>query len=468
MNRSLLSQFIACADEKKLNTSDENNYYYYFSANGSSACDAMLICARNYGGLEQIKNLFQEDGSVNYRIWISKQAPSHIIQFVTTLICHGDSIYPVIFGIPIHDIVEYIFGQLNSTYHRADTRKYDEISIKNIIRFFNCKYADISCEDILKLLIRNYGAYSAAQRTEKYWIYARGECLPCDVLPYPVYEIVGKQITLPDAGINTIWKSEYSLYKLAFSYYDDAILHYSESWLGSQHIDIYIPCISTGIEYQGQQHYEPLEYFGGEYGLNTRRILDEKKREALKMNGVSLIEWPYTTPITPINFVVKLFDIGIVHLPKPDYSRIPSLAKENASKKQSQSDSLEIRKYSLSGTFVARYKTYKEAASCGISEKQIHKAVSGYCKTAGGYQWRRCLTTDLLGDIAPVRKTTYSNHNKPIYQITTDGEVIAEYASVNDAVKKTGINRKSITCVLNGIQKTAGGYGWIYQLTTEQ
>lgn len=47
------------------------------------------------------------------------------------------------------------------------------------------------------------------------------------------------------------------------------------------------------IEYQGQQHYRAVEYFGGDSQFKTQRIHDEKKREYAKHIGVSLIEISY-------------------------------------------------------------------------------------------------------------------------------------------------------------------------------
>ena len=43
---------------------------------------------------------------------------------------------------------------------------------------------------------------------------------------------------------------------------------------------------------------------------------------------------------------------------------------------------------------------------------------------------------------------------------TFDGEIIAEFSSIGSAEKATGVNRKSIRSVLNGVQKEAGGFLW--------
>lgn len=73
-----------------------------------------------------------------------------------------------------------------------------------------------------------------------------------------------------------------------------------------QSIDVFIPSINVGIEYQGIQHYEPVDFLGGAKGLRDRQKLDEKKRKLCQDNGVILIEWKYNEPINDIVLRTKL------------------------------------------------------------------------------------------------------------------------------------------------------------------
>lgn len=57
--------------------------------------------------------------------------------------------------------------------------------------------------------------------------------------------------------------------------------------------DYYIPCNNTLIEYQGKQHYLPLEFFGGENQLIIQQEHDRRKREYAFSNGYEFIEIPY-------------------------------------------------------------------------------------------------------------------------------------------------------------------------------
>lgn len=47
------------------------------------------------------------------------------------------------------------------------------------------------------------------------------------------------------------------------------------------------------IEYQGLQHYEPIDYFGGEKQFDRQQKHDQLKRDYARKNGYNLIEVPY-------------------------------------------------------------------------------------------------------------------------------------------------------------------------------
>ena len=47
------------------------------------------------------------------------------------------------------------------------------------------------------------------------------------------------------------------------------------------------------IEYQGQQHYEPIERFGGIERFNLQQKYDNMKKEYCKKNNIQLLVIPY-------------------------------------------------------------------------------------------------------------------------------------------------------------------------------
>jgi len=84
------------------------------------------------------------------------------------------------------------------------------------------------------------------------------------------------------------------------------IQHAHPPFLGRQELDIYIPELKLGIEYQGAQHFEAIDFFGGEKGLEHRKDLDERKRQLCRENNVTLIEFKYDEELTKNNVLKKI------------------------------------------------------------------------------------------------------------------------------------------------------------------
>ena len=104
-----------------------------------------------------------------------------------------------------------------------------------------------------------------------------------------------------DGVIKPKWKHELTLFHAVRRLYPDTLYQFRPDWLGRQSLDLYIPSLSTAIEYQGVQHYLPVEFFGGEEALSQRRDLDRVKKELCEANSVRLIEWPYSVDPTDKN-----------------------------------------------------------------------------------------------------------------------------------------------------------------------
>ena len=104
-----------------------------------------------------------------------------------------------------------------------------------------------------------------------------------------------------DGVIKPRWKHELSLFQEVRKQYPDTLYQFRPEWLRRQSLDLYIPSIRTGIEYQGIQHFAPVGFFGGEEALAQRQELDRIKRQLCEENGVRLIEWPYSLEPTEGN-----------------------------------------------------------------------------------------------------------------------------------------------------------------------
>ena len=61
--------------------------------------------------------------------------------------------------------------------------------------------------------------------------------------------------------------------------------------------DFYLPSYNTCIEYQGEQHYRPIEHFGGEEEFVIRKKHDKIKLEYCQQHKINLITIPYNKNI---------------------------------------------------------------------------------------------------------------------------------------------------------------------------
>lgn len=61
------------------------------------------------------------------------------------------------------------------------------------------------------------------------------------------------------------------------------------------------------IEYNGQQHYFPIEYFGGEKQFQKQQLRDQLLREYCNISKISLVEIKYKATQKEIsNFINNL------------------------------------------------------------------------------------------------------------------------------------------------------------------
>jgi hypothetical protein len=115
--------------------------------------------------------------------------------------------------------------------------------------------------------------------------------------------------SIPEIGRG--WVSEVALFNLIQTRWPSAIHQWRPAFLGMQSIDIHVPELRLAVEYQGQQHYEPVALFGGEEGYRLAQARDERKRAMLKAHNVRLLEWRYDAPITLVELRRRMAEMGI-------------------------------------------------------------------------------------------------------------------------------------------------------------
>lgn len=69
--------------------------------------------------------------------------------------------------------------------------------------------------------------------------------------------------------------------------------------------DFYLPELNLCIEYDGEQHFEPVEVFGGMEAFIKTQTRDKIKNDYCLKNKINLLRIPYYT----LNFLEDLLDL---------------------------------------------------------------------------------------------------------------------------------------------------------------
>ena len=64
--------------------------------------------------------------------------------------------------------------------------------------------------------------------------------------------------------------------------------------------DFYLPDLNMCVEYDGRQHYEPVEKFGGDDGFKSVQIRDKIKTDYCKINNIKLLRIKYNEKILEV------------------------------------------------------------------------------------------------------------------------------------------------------------------------
>ena len=91
------------------------------------------------------------------------------------------------------------------------------------------------------------------------------------------------------------WTNETILYYIVKKIYSAKTIlrHYRPDYLQGLEFDIFIKEFNLAIEYQGIQHFQPVEHWGGEEALNRQIDRDKKKKEICEKEGIPLLYFRY-------------------------------------------------------------------------------------------------------------------------------------------------------------------------------
>jgi len=100
--------------------------------------------------------------------------------------------------------------------------------------------------------------------------------------------------------IGESWISETVLYYLIESMLKDkqVLRHYRPGFLEGLELDIFIPNLNIGIEYQGLQHFKAVKHWGGEEAFRRTHERDRRKKELSDLNNIKLAYFFYNERIT--------------------------------------------------------------------------------------------------------------------------------------------------------------------------
>lgn len=95
-----------------------------------------------------------------------------------------------------------------------------------------------------------------------------------------------------------VYKLTKQLYKSYHVIYQHRPFYLRSSMGGQMSYDIFITGLNVAIEYQGKQHFEPVDFFGGIESFERVQKRDKEKAELSKENGIKLVYINYWETVT--------------------------------------------------------------------------------------------------------------------------------------------------------------------------
>jgi hypothetical protein len=96
------------------------------------------------------------------------------------------------------------------------------------------------------------------------------------------------------------WISEDILYQIVCRIYpqQEVLRRDHPPFLAGLELDIYVPARKAAFEYQGQQHFHPIQAWGGEEALRAVQERDARKARLCLAQGIRLVAVDYTEPLS--------------------------------------------------------------------------------------------------------------------------------------------------------------------------
>ncbi len=252
------------------------------------------------------------------------------------------------------------------------------------------------------------------------------------------------------------------LYYIQKNYKGKTISNYRDKIINNKEIDIFLPNLMVGIEYDGiyfhknKQRDREKDKLCLENGINLMHVAESKLEDKIEdnyiyynVNKFDNIEWAINKLLN-ILFGKKVYDVNISRDRIGIYNLIDYYEKDK-SLLNNYPDIAKEWDYEKNG------KLRPELVSYGSQKKVWWK-----CAKCGN-EWEAVIYSRTRGSGCSKcgRDKTVKSKSKKVLQFSFNGNLIAEYISASEATRKTGI--KHISCVCRGDRNMAGGYIWRYK-----
>ena len=96
------------------------------------------------------------------------------------------------------------------------------------------------------------------------------------------------------------WAREAELFSIIKQIFPDHVVlrEASPTWLGRLRLDVYVPELALAFEHQGEQHYRPVDVFGGQEAFKKTVERDDLKQRLCAENSIHLVEVRFDAPLT--------------------------------------------------------------------------------------------------------------------------------------------------------------------------
>lgn len=285
---------------KDVNLRDPDSVPFFFCVRNKFADDVVQKVISKYADVSRMPSLMPDDYALNYMVQI-RDLREEIEALILFMFEKEWVVEPCVINLPIRYILQtmrfhsddMIFQAiLTEDYWSGTGMKVIQAVRDNISSDFTEVAKKVSEHYPLDIIWDGCDGELFAKKKEKF-----DEIVP-DKKQFEV-EIVRR---LKEEGMdNTDWSNKIDLFLLAYSLYQDAQFQYQLNWLEGVSIDVYIPQIKTGIEFQSAECFKSDESLDKVGGLKTNLQQIRMKRNCCKQRGVRLVVWPCDLKITEKN-----------------------------------------------------------------------------------------------------------------------------------------------------------------------